>query len=129
MAKAKFSYRLNYPAILRLQVTTSAKLAHKGAESVRDRARRFAPIKTGALRESIIVEPVFIGVNSKFKVYSPLDHATYQEWGTGPIFARPGGVLRWTDGANVIFARRTRGVPAVHFMAKAGATITIHDFQ
>jgi len=27
-----------------------------------------------------------------------------------------------------VFARRTRGVPATHFMAKAAATITAADF-
>lgn len=111
-----------------LQVRTAQELSKRGAESIQARARRFAPKDTGALAESIIVIPVSIGVQTRYKVVVMAKHGRYQEFGTGPIHAKPGGVLRFRAGGQVVFARSTRGVPAVHFMRRAAESATLADF-
>ena len=129
MARSRVKISLDWDAIYRLSVSTANDLAEKGAKSVQKRARRLAPTKTGALRASIGIRQVEHGLRVTYEIGSNLEYAKYQEFGTGPIYPRMYGVLVWqgSDGTN-IFARRTSGVPATHFMSRAAAVISIADF-
>lgn len=122
--------RWNHGAILLLTSEVSNKAAYNMAQKTQGRARRFAPVDTGALRESIHVTPRRVGgERTTYAVGSPLHYAVYQEWGTGPIHAKPGGVLRFKPkgSGQFIFRPRTKGVPATHFMAKALAEVRAGD--
>lgn len=124
----KVNVSLDLKACVRLQTTTANRLAGQAAQEVQARARRFAPKRTGALALSIETVKVLDGEIVVYKIRSPLEYAEYQEFGTGPIFAKPGGVLRFKVGGMIIFARHTKGVPATHFMRRAADHITISDF-
>ncbi len=128
MSRSDIDIKLDQAAIYRLSTRTAQKLAGQAAQEVQARARRFAPKRTGALAASIVSVKVSDGEVVAYKIGSHLDYAAYQEYGTGPIYARPGGVLRFESGGKIVFARRTSGVPATHFMARAAATINITDF-
>lgn len=117
--RVRVKARLNSTAVRYLAVQTAAKYGRKSAEAIQGRAKRFAPVRTGELRESIIVVPVVIGERTRFRVKATAKHASYQEYGTGPIFARPGGVLAFKVGGRQVFVTRTSGVPATHFMRRA----------
>lgn len=103
--------------------------AQRGAEHVQSRARLFAPKKTRLLERSIMIERKGVkGETTEWEVYTDLYYSGYQEWGTGVIKAKPKGVLVWNQGGHTIFAKRTSGVPAVHFMRKAADLGSILDF-
>lgn len=129
MATAKVRVRLNETNILLLGERTSERLARNGAERVKDRAQRNAPVRTGALRDSIGITKIREGLTTTYKIGSPLEYAQYQEDGTGPVIARPGGVLVFEAGGVTVFAKHTRGTPATHFMRRTAATITEADFR
>jgi hypothetical protein len=77
----------------------------------------------------VVRETTTAPLRAEFTVGSDLDYAGYQEWGTGPIRARRGGVLAWRGrGGGMVFARSTSGVPAVHYMARAARAVTLADF-
>ena len=119
----------DYAAITILTTRVAYDLAAKGARSAQLRAMRLAPKASGALAASIEIELVWApGPVTKFIIYSNLDYATYQEFGTGPIVPRSAKVLSFVVGGRRVFAMRTSGVPATHFMAKAGALVTAKDF-
>jgi HK97 gp10 family phage protein len=124
----RITVHLDDPAILRLVTETTDKLASKAADSVQRRARRHAPKRTGKLAASIYTLRIEAGPVTTYSIGSDLHYARYQEFGTGPINARPGGVLAWPSAGGMVFARHTRGVPATHFMRKAGETISERDF-
>lgn len=127
MARVDIDY--NYAEILRLTTKVSFFTARKGAEAAQRHARRLAPFDTGALRMSIKVRlKGTVGQVTTFTIYSDLDYAQYQEFGTGPITPRTAKVLSFKVGGKRVFAMRTRGVPATHFMSRAGALITARDF-
>jgi hypothetical protein len=108
---------------------TTDEHAQKAANRVQERARFFATKRTGAMAAGIRVELVGIpGEVTTYEVYPTADYAEYQEYGTGPIFAKPGSFLVWEEHGVRVFAKRTRGVPAVHFMRRAAALGTILDF-
>lgn len=119
---------VNRQGTLRLASETSNRLAYNAARSVQARLRRTAPRKTGALSESFQIDRVKYGTVTSYSVWTPLEYANYQNKGTGPIFPRPGGVLRFEAGGQIVFAKSTRGVPATHFMDRAYAAITADDF-
>ena len=125
---ARVRVRLDRRAVLQVQTRTAYDLARAGANSAQARARRYAPKRTGALAASIHVKPTRLGPVTSFAIGSDLDYAAYQEWGTGPIYARPGGVLAWVSGGRMVFARHTSGVPATHFMARTLAHMNLTDF-
>lgn len=124
--RVRVSSHVNYPVVVRVSHNVAQKTAEKTAERVQKHARRFAPVKTGYLRENILI---FRGMDTGFVVrYTVIPMASYsiyQEWGTGPIYPVRAKALRWEDHGVVVFAAHTRGVPAVHYMAKAAAAIKL----
>lgn len=129
-AKATVSIDLDQRAVARLATDASYELAKDAADRVQDLARAFAPKRTGALAASIEVQIVGApGLETTFEVGSPLDYAVYQEFGTGPIHASPGKVLSFTVGGTRVFAMRTSGVPATHFMRRALNVLKAGDFD
>ena len=107
---------------------TADRAARKAAVSGQNRARRLAPKDTGALAASITITKVSDGLKVTYRIGSPLQYARYQEFGTGPIVPVRSKVLRFKAGGVTVFAHRTRGVPATHFMARASRMLTIADF-
>lgn len=128
--KVRLKTSVNSKAILRLSATLGEKMASNAAEATQKRARRFAPVRTGALRESIAITrlPSRPGFTT-FAIGSHLPYARYQEHGTGPIFAKPGRWLVFQVKGRTVFAKKTRGVPATHFMEKARLAIRESDFK
>jgi len=75
-----------------------------GSAVVIERMQNFAPVRTGALRESITADYTDEG----FTVYPTVPYAVYVEKGTEPhmIFPSKARVLRWVDeGGTPIFAK------------------------
>lgn len=110
----------------------SKKMAKQAADVTVERAKRLAPVDTGAGREAIYA--VDVDSRRRFRttyvVRNGKKYMDYQEHGTGPIVAGPGKVLRFKPkGSNVfIFRKSTRGVPAVHFLRNALRMLTKEDF-
>jgi HK97 gp10 family phage protein len=126
---SRVSIDINYHNVGLLVSDTGETLAKRAANRVQARARRFAPRKTGALAASIRVNKVSGGIVTSYAVYTDLDYGAYQEWGTGPIYPKkPGGVLVFEVGGVTVFAKHTSGVPATHFMRRAGDLTTVLDF-
>jgi hypothetical protein len=107
-------------------------LYHRGVR-VQNRARVLAPVDTGRLRNSIVVELRSRGGKPVVAIGSRLPYAIYVHEGTGlygsgrpirPVNAR---VLRWparrASGARVrgafVFSRYSRGSPARPFLVNA----------
>jgi HK97 gp10 family phage protein len=126
--QSKFTFKPDRGAIYRLETETADRLAGRAAQSVQARARRFAPKATGELAVSINVNKVASGPKTAYQIGSSVNYAGYQEFGTGPIYAKPGGVLRFKVGGRTVFATKTSGVPATHFMKRAGQGINLADF-
>jgi HK97 gp10 family phage protein len=104
--------------------------ARAAATALRDRARSKAPKRTGEGARSIGYRQVATGPKGSAYVVGPTKkYMTYQEYGTGRISARPGGVLRFQAGGVFVFARHTKGVPARHFMRDAYAELREEDFR
>lgn len=122
---------IDYPALDRVKREATESTSRRAAEKTRDRARKYAPKRTGALARSIVFRRTRQTNDiTEYQVGSPLKYAEYQERGTGPIIARPGGLLRFTSPTSglPVYARRTRGVPAKHFLQKAAREIKLSDF-
>lgn len=83
-----------------------------------------APIDTGKLRASITSKIIKRNNEMVGVVGTNLDHAPYQEYGTGifgpfkrPIRMRGGGVMSWNSkSGKKMFVRSILGVRAKHFM-------------
>ena len=130
MAKATVDIDLDQRAVAQLAISTSTEVARNGAKSLQRKARTNAPKRTGALAASIEIRIVGSpGLETAFEVGSPLKYAPYQEFGTGPIIAKPGKVMVWQSGGVTVFARRTSGVPATHFMRNSLHSLTESDFK
>jgi hypothetical protein len=100
-----------------LRRAQAAQLA--AARETAEQAQRSAPVDTGQLRRSVTVGPqtttggriaTQVSVKPQRSPSSPdnLDVARFTEGGTRPHVIRPkrrGGVLRWTSGGQVHFAR------------------------
>jgi len=113
---------LNRTKVQVLVTERRSRAAEKGARAIQARARILAPKDTGRLAESIDVTLERVTADTTvYEVGSTLYYAPYQNFGTGPIYAKPGGVLVFTPkgGGAVVFTKRTRGVPATHFMEEA----------
>jgi bacteriophage HK97-gp10 putative tail-component len=103
----------------------------RAAGRVRDRAKRYAPVRTGLLRNSIIARPVMSDPRkAQYTVGTDVDYGRYQEEGTGPIFARwaPYLVFKTRDG-RWVRTYSTRGVPAVHYLHRALSELSDADFR
>ena len=110
---------------------SSYKSARAAARRVQDRSRELAPRRTGRGARSIEVRVRRTGKDGTwFRVGPSEKYMEYQEKGTGPVRARPGGVLRFQSGSGVfIFRPRTRGVRARHFMRDALRELHERDFK
>jgi HK97 gp10 family phage protein len=121
---------INSPVLDAFLTDRSYVSASKAATKLRDDARRRAPRRTGAGAASIEAELVDSGRGgTTYRVGPSLKYMEYQENGTGPIRARPGRVLRFKAGGVFVFARRTKGVPARHFMRDAYLVMSADDFN
>jgi len=109
----------------------SSRSALKAATKLRDSARAKAPKGTGVGAASIDVRFQSSDDKGTYYLVGPsLQYMAWQNNGTGPITPRrPGGTLRFKAGGVFVFAKRTRGVPAVHFMEKALAEMTVEDYN
>ena len=106
------------------------RAAERGAGKIRDRAKMWATVDTGLMRNSIVAELYQQGATSvSWRIGSDVFYAPYQEHGTGPIFARRAPLLVFKIGNRWVSTYSTRGVPAVHFLLRAIETVTINDFQ
>jgi len=105
--------------------------ARSAAAALRDRARAKAPKKTGEGARSIGYRQVSSDPKgSAYTVGPTKKYMNYQEYGTGRISASPGRVLRFQgSGGAFIFRKRTKGVPARHFMRDAFAELREEDFK
>lgn len=102
----------------------------RAAGRIRDRAKAFAPVDTGLLRNSIVAELKQQTPNSVvWTIGSSAPYAAYQEFGTGPIFARRAPMLVFKVGNQWVRTYSTRGVPATHFLQKALDLTTARDFE
>jgi hypothetical protein len=114
-------------------VTMDRAVKH-AAENVRNRARLLAPRDKGALLASLdyhlVIAPTAGNLYCEYKIDSPLKYSVYQEFGIGPVHARPGHYLRWMPkGTNVyVFAKSTRGFAGRHYLLAAFHTLTLRDF-
>lgn len=81
--------RLNLARLRRVIAGEKAAIdrgVEKGAEQIAELARQLAPVDTGALRESIHVEPAENGV---VRVVASVPYAVYVEYGTARMAAQP----------------------------------------
>jgi hypothetical protein len=103
--------------------------AARAAGKVRDRAKRYATVNTGLMRNSIFATLEEQGLYSiTWRIGTPVDYAIYQEEGTGPIFARRAPILTYKIGNRWISTYSTSGVPAVRFLTRAIELSSIEDF-
>lgn len=108
--------------------------AKRAAERVAERAQSNAPYRTGKLRSSISARKApdkAQGLEATYLVGARgVPYAQYQEEGTGPIYPVRARFLRFVPkgGSTFVFARRTRGVPATHFLRDAYATLSLSDY-
>ena len=97
-----------------------------------ERARAKAPHRTGRLRESIQAWKQSGSGRSVVYRVGPkgLAYGVYQEFGTGPIVPVKRKVLRFVPkgGLNFVFTKRTKGVPAVHYMESAYNQLSVRDY-
>lgn len=77
--------------------------------------QRYSPVDQGLLRQWAIVSQS----QSEVKIQSPAFYAPYQNDGTGPIHAKPGGVLHWTKEGKDFFAKSTRGIKGKKFVERS----------
>jgi HK97 gp10 family phage protein len=126
--RTRLDVDLDWTVIQAMLVDKRGSSARKVANTIERRAKVLAPKKTGALAASIQTSFQRITFNETvFEVGSPLHYAPYQEFGTGPIFAKPGSVLVFEAGGATVFTKRTRGVPAVHYLENALLSIRIEQ--
>jgi hypothetical protein len=103
----------------------------RAAGRVRDRAKRYAPVNTGLLRNSITsTQKISVPLRAVYTIGTPLAYGLYQEEGTRPIFARraPFLVFKTKDG-RWVRTYSTRGVPAVHYLRRALSELSDADFR
>lgn len=92
------------------------------ARRVEAHARAHAPVKTGRLRSSIRtkVDVGPGGLRAQVGTFGGgTGYAIYQEFGTGPITPVRASVLVFEVDGTTVFTKRTRGVPATHYLSRA----------
>jgi len=105
--------------------------AARAAGRVRDRAKRYAPVNTGLLRNSITsTKKISVPLQAVYTIGTPIPYGLYQEEGTRPIFARraPYLVFKTKDG-RWVRTYSTKGVPAVHYLRRALSELSDADFR
>ena len=108
------------------------KRARTGARSIRRRVRsnivQAGRVDTGEMIRSIKAEQAG---NGRWKVYTRLPYAKYQEHGIGPVTPKRAKALRFKPkGSGVfVFAQRTRGFPGAHFFRDAFRSASLRDFN
>lgn len=107
----------------------AADLVNSYATQVAAMAQSFAPVDTGALKDSItIARPspltAIIGAHVEYASYQEFGTATRGEFG-GPVYTirpkKPGGVLVFTVGGRKVFAREVKhpGIPPHPYLRPA----------
>lgn len=133
-ARINVSLKMNNSALDRTILKMAERTARSGAGKVRDQAKRnirsAGLIDTGALVQSVRVMQLQSGPTQRWKIYSPLDYATYQHEGTRPFGPRRAKVLRWKakSGGGYVFSKRSSGVKATPFLREAAESLSIGDF-
>lgn len=113
---------------------TAEMSVKRAATRVAGRAQSKAPYRTGRLREAIQPRKAPDGKQGLEVTYlvgaRGVRYANFQEFGTGPIFPKRAKFLRFIPkgGTKFVFAKRTRGVPAVHFLRDAYRSLSINDY-
>lgn len=101
--------RLDRAALNRVVTNASRRELTEAARQVVNRARVLAPVDTGRLRASIRADPPRIfSLRGSVTVGSDVEYAGYVNDGTRPHVIRPrrtGGVLRFSVGGQVVYAR------------------------
>lgn len=110
----------------------SSQAVNRGSITVMSRAKAFAPVDTGRLRNSITrTQPAMVsGGLWTSVVYTDLEYGMYQEYGTrahGPVRAK---ALRFKPkgSSKYVFAKWVRGVPAKRYMQRAFDSLRESDF-
>lgn len=107
----------------------------RAAGRVAERARNRAPYRTGRLRSAITPRKApdkKQGLHVTYLVGARgVPYANFQEFGTGPIYPKRAKFLRFIPkgGTSFVFAKRTRGVPAVHFLRDAYRSLSVRDYM
>ena len=126
--------KMDHRALEAALVQTAERSARRGAGRIRDQAKRnvraAGRVDTGALMQSIQVQQLQQGPVQRWKIYSPLDYATYQHEGVKPFGPRRAKVLRWKAkaGGGYVFSKRSSGVKATPFLREAAESLSIGDF-
>jgi len=112
-------------------MASAQQVLQQSAQRVQAAAQTLAPVKTGALRDSITIgypDPLtaVIGPHVDYAAYQEYGTGTRGEFPTGPYTIRPkkaGGVLVFKIGGRTIYARSVThpGIPAHPFMRPAFA--------
>jgi hypothetical protein len=130
--RVKVEVRLDKSTLNSLLMDVTQASAGRAAVRVRDRARGFAPVRTGKLRNSIRFETIERNSDlTRINIQTNnTPYAIYQEEGIGPVVAPPGGILRFQPKGmtSFIFRPRTRGFKGTHFMKRAYQTLSLSDF-
>ena len=133
MPTAHITVTLNKSMINPFLINVMTLSTRRAAYKVRDRARAFAPVKTGSLRRNIRVEesgrstPDQVSMNVNANRF----YASWQEHGYPyRIYPKRAKFLRFIPkGKNYfVFAKSTRGIPPVHYMKRARDSVTLADF-
>lgn len=107
----------------------------RAAGRVADRAQKRAPYRTGRLRNAIKPRKAPDGKQGLEVTYlvgaRGVPYANFQEFGTGPIYPKRAKFLRFVPkgGTGYVFAKKTRGVPAVHFLRDAYRSLSLNDYM
>ena len=101
--------RLDRAALNRTITNATRRELTEAGRQVVNRAKVLAPVRTGRLRSSIRAEPPRIfSLRGSLTVGSDVEYAGFVNDGTRPHQIKPrrtGGVLRFTVGGRVVYAR------------------------
>lgn len=89
-----------------------ARLADEAFQAMLLEMEANAPRDQGTMTQTITLQAENGDDRITRSIHAPQEYSSYQDEGTGPIYASPGHVLHFflKDGTEV-FARSTRGVP------------------
>ena len=101
-------YRPQLDALLKQPQGEVGRYLHARGRAIQAAARAQVGVRTGALRASIMVSQERTALGQIVTVGSSLPYAAMHHEGTRPrvIQARPGGMLRFTKGARVVYTRQ-----------------------
>lgn len=124
--------RLNKEILNPFLLEKCEESVRRAADRTVERARSKAPHRTGRLRNTIQAWKQSGSGRSVVYRVGPkgLAYGVYQEFGTGPIVPVRKKFLRFVPkgGNTFVFAKRTRGVPAVHYMEQAYNQLSARDY-